>query len=157
MYRGITFLAMIMLMIMLTACGEAEPAPTPEPTPVHVPKHKITQQVTWENMILSPITPVCSFEVRDADLYVFTDNEGDSYIQLKRFYFSSNNLWKQLIATIDSKNLLEKEGYTICSVNGTTYAFIPMDDESGFLVSTKLESGYCERMADEVWRVLSGS
>lgn len=138
-------LIICLLALLLTGCGKEVPVVE---EPVYVPLRQVMSSVTWDNMTISSITPVTSFETTNDTLSIFPYNDNASYIKVERFIFSDNNLFNTIVSSCEEGNVVIEDKYSLCTLSsGQTYALLPFTEDTGYLISTTLPSSYCEKVA----------
>lgn len=137
----------LLAVCLLCGCGVDSPEPVEEPT--HVPLRPISNEVSWDSILVNAITPVTAFEIIDDTLSIFPYNDNASYIKVEKFIFSSNNLFGILVKGCSAENIIVTDSYSLCTLpSGESLAFIPTGENKGYLISTRLPSAYCKKVVD---------
>lgn len=146
--RTKTFAALALCLMLLTGCGE-EPV---EEVP-YVPKHQQQASYQWDGKVINGLTPVSAFEQSGDDLQIFPYFDADDYIIMKRIFKSGNGFWETTVAPYkETENYVTTKDYSLVTMDtGATYAWIDIDDETAYLVSTAtLSSAYVREVCDQL-------
>jgi len=113
----------------------------------------ISESIVWENITISNITPVTSFEIRGDGLFIFPYNNNNTHITLRKIFISNNGFWDTVVSTVSVDNVIVSDfGYELVTLpNGNTLGYVPIDDESAYLVKTEtLPSSYVELVLEQL-------
>ena len=141
-------LTLLMACVILASCGNAK-----EEEKVVIskpPLHEISSSVVWNNKKLEAITPVTAFDTTEDVLTVYPYNGSDRYVSVQIISVSENNLWKSITEPyINSANIVKGKRYSYVTLpNNVTYGYIPLSDESAYLVKSDCPSAYLQKVCE---------
>lgn len=153
MFKKAVSLVLLICCTVFCGCSEKNETSVEEESK---PLREISSEIVWNDLTLSPITPVCAFEINGGQLDIFPYNDSDFHISMKVIFTSDNKLWSSVKRNYNgSDNLQVYEPFSIVTVeNGTTYGYMDRDENSAYLVSTEtLPSSYVVRLLEELCNV----
>ena len=142
-----SFVGLVCVLLLAGCAAKEEPEVIPAPADLH----SIQAYTDWNSIHIDAFTPVCAFEQDGDCLHIFPYNNSTRHITIEKYLYSENRLFEQLTKARSDTNKVETQQYSLfTNSDGMTYAFVPVSENFGWLVSSDLPSSYCIKVVEQL-------